>query len=62
MNEQLTLTLAIRSGCLFLIRAASEGDPTDPKMIEAVSHAVKTLADIQMSRRVIEARLGEKCH
>lgn len=58
MNEQLAITLAIRSACRFIARACKEGDPTDPKMVEAVSHAVKVLADIQMSKRVMEARLA----
>lgn len=51
------LSPAIRAGVDFLRRAASTADPTDPAAIRAVAEALKTLAEIEMTKGLLDARL-----
>ncbi|GAA6759255.1 hypothetical protein [Thermus oshimai] len=53
------LAPAILEAVNFLKRAAREANPRDPEVIEAVAGALKTLAEIALTKEVIEARLGE---
>lgn len=48
---------AIISGVDFIARAMQEADPKDPDAINAVSNAVKTLSEVQLTKQVIDARL-----
>lgn len=52
------LAPAIRQTILFLRRAAQEADPRDPHAIHAVAGALKILADVAMTQKVLDARLA----
>jgi hypothetical protein len=49
---------AIRSGIDFLGRASKEADPKDPDAIHAVAGAVKILAEVGMTKAILDVRLG----
>ena len=49
---------AIRDAVEFLRRAARELDPADPDAVHAVAGALKILAEIAMTREVLDARLA----
>ncbi|BCZ86923.1 hypothetical protein [Thermus thermophilus] len=51
------LAPAILEAVSFLRKAAREANPKDPKAIEAVANALKVLAELDLTRMVLEARL-----
>lgn len=51
------LSGAIRSSIRFLQRAANEADPKDPAVIHAVAGSLKILADVTLTKKVLDARL-----
>ncbi len=51
------LNPAIGEAIAFLRKAAREANPRDPKAIEAVASALKTLAELDLTHKVLEARL-----
>lgn len=50
----------IRAGLEFVMEAFQEGDRKDPKMLEQVNTALKTIAELEMSKAVIDARLSKQ--
>ena len=48
----------IKAGIDFLRRAANQVNPMDPDAIFAVVGAVKVLAELEMTRKVLDARLA----
>lgn len=50
---------AIREAIAFLHRAAQKADPENPQAIHAVAGALKILADVAMTRKVLDARLSD---
>jgi hypothetical protein len=48
---------AIRAGIQFLARAAREADPRDAQTIYSMAGALKILADVTLTKRVLDARL-----
>ena len=49
---------AIRAGVRFLTNAFGASDPTDPDAIHAVAGAIKILAEVGLTKEIIDARLG----
>lgn len=49
---------AIRAAISFLQEAAMKADPKDPAVIHAVAGALKMLAEVGLTKEVIDARLG----
>jgi hypothetical protein len=49
---------AIRSGIGFLQRAGKEADPKDPNAIHAIAGAVKILAEVGMTKAILDVRLS----
>lgn len=49
---------SIRAGIRFLGEAAKKADPTNPEVIHAVAGAVKILAEVGLTKEIIDARLG----
>ncbi|HSN29412.1 MAG TPA: hypothetical protein VLT45_24145, partial [Kofleriaceae bacterium] len=52
------LSTAIRGQIEFLNRAAQDADPKNPEAIKAVTGALDTLADVALTKRMLDARLG----
>jgi hypothetical protein len=48
---------AIRAGIQFLAKAAREADPKDAQTIYSMAGALKILADVTLTKRVLDARL-----
>jgi hypothetical protein len=51
---------ALKASINFLLKAAQEGDHTDPKMIAEVTSAMRVLSEIAMVRDVLKERLADK--
>lgn len=51
------LPAAIRASIRFLARAAQEANPMDPNVIHSVAGALKILADVTLTKQVLDARL-----
>lgn len=49
---------AIRNGTRFLIKSFQEADPKDADSIHAVAGAMKILAEIGLTKEIIDVRLG----
>lgn len=49
---------AMRAGLRFLMKAAEEADHTDPDVIHAVAGGMKIMAEIGLTKDIIDARLG----
>jgi hypothetical protein len=49
---------AIKAGVDFLRRAANQASPMHPDVIHAVAGAVKLLSEVQMTKRVLDARIA----
>lgn len=49
---------AIKAGVDFLKRAANQASPMHPDVIHAVAGAVKLLSEVQMTKRVLDARIA----
>lgn len=49
---------AIRAGLRFLLKAAQEADHKNPETIHAVAGAMKIIAEIGLTKDVIDAKLG----
>lgn len=60
LTEQWTheLAPAIGAAIRFLKQAAQSADPSDPAAIRAVAEALKGLAEIDMTREVLQSRVG----
>ena len=56
-NIDAELTFALCSCTRFLNRAALSANTGDPATVAAITEAIKTMADIELSRRLIETRL-----
>jgi hypothetical protein len=52
------IPMAIRAGIHFLGEAAKKANPTDPDTIHAIAGAVKILAEVGLTKEIIDARLG----
>lgn len=52
------LPAAMRAGTDFIIRAAQESDPKDPNAIHAIAGAMKILAEIGLTKEIVDARLN----
>lgn len=51
------LPAAIRAGIQYLAKAANEADPKDPKAIYSIAGALKILADVALTKKVLDARI-----
>ncbi len=49
---------AIRAGIHFLGEAAKQADPSNPEHIHAVAGAVKILAEIGLTKEILDAKIG----
>lgn len=49
---------AIRSALRFIVRAGEEADPKNPEAIHAMAGALKIVAEVELTREIINARLG----
>ena len=49
---------AIRAAVRFLKRASNEADPTDPESIHAVAGALKIMAEVGMTKAILDVRLS----
>lgn len=49
---------AIRSALRFIVRAGEEANPKDPEAIHAVAGALKIVTEVELTREIINARLG----
>jgi hypothetical protein len=49
---------AIRSALRFIVRAGEEANPKDPEAIHAVAGALKIVSEVELTREIINARLG----
>lgn len=49
---------AIRAGIHFLGEAARQADPSNPEHIHAVAGAVKILAEVGLTKEILDAKLG----
>jgi hypothetical protein len=49
---------AIRSAVRFLKRASNEADPKDPESIHAVAGALKIMAEVGMTKAILDVRLS----
>ncbi len=54
------LAPTIRSGIKFIAKATLEADPSDAESIKAVSGAIQMLTSVDMTRRVLDARIDER--
>lgn len=54
------LAPTIRSGIKFISKATLEANPADPEAIKAVSGAIQMLTSVDMTRRVLDARIDER--
>lgn len=52
------LASALRGQIEFLNRATEKADPSNPEAITAVTGALETLADVALTKRMLDARLG----
>jgi hypothetical protein len=52
------IPVAIRKAIAFIGRSATEADPKDPQAIHAMAGAVKILAEVGLTKEIIDARLG----
>lgn len=48
----------MRAGTDFIMRAAQESDPTNPDAIHAIAGALKILAEIGLTKEIVDARLN----
>lgn len=51
---------AIRSALRFIVRAGEEANPKDPTAIFAIAGALKIVAEIELTREIINARLDRQ--
>lgn len=49
---------AIRAGIRFLGEAAQQADPSNPEAIHAVAGAVKILAEVGLTKEILDVKLG----
>lgn len=49
---------AMRQGTRFIIRAAQEGDASDPDMVHSIAGAMKILAEIGLTKEILDVRYG----
>ena len=49
---------AIRSALRFIVRAGELADPKNPEAIHAVAGALKIVTEVELTREIINARLG----
>lgn len=49
---------AIRSATRFLMNASRQADPTDPAAIHAVAGAMKIMAEVGLTKEILDVRLG----
>lgn len=49
---------AIRSATRFLMTASVEADPKDPQAIHAVAGAMKIMAEVGLTKEILDVRLG----
>lgn len=47
---------ALEAGIRYLMKAAKQADPSEPKAIHSIANSLKTLADIALTKRVLDAR------
>lgn len=52
------IPIAIRAGIQFIQRAANEADHKSPETIHAVAGAIKILAEIGITKEIIDAKLN----
>lgn len=52
------LPAAIRSALRFIVRAGEEADPKNPEAIHAMAGALKIVAEVGLTKDIIDARIG----